>query len=149
MIGCGPQDIGSAHCTLGVRTPQTPKSQAPSAAPPPFRGPRPRLQELLDHCNAHPEELDRVARARAQLADVKGVMLQSIEKVLERGDRIELLVEKTDALRFQADDFHRQGRQLRRDLWLRDARLKLAAAAAVTALLFVTWLTVCHGFTCR
>lgn len=110
----------------------------------------PRLQELLDDGNAHPEELDRVAKTRAQLNEVKGVMMEGIEKVLERGDRIELLVEKTDSLRFQAEDFHRQGRQLRRELWLRDAKLKLAAAAAASAVLLVAgWLTVCHGFTCR
>ncbi len=37
----------------------------------------------------------------AQVDEVKGIMVDNIEKVLERGEKIELLVDKTDNLRFQ------------------------------------------------
>ena len=33
--------------------------------------------------------------------EVKNIMVDNIEKVLERGEKIELLVDKTDNLRFQ------------------------------------------------
>ena len=33
--------------------------------------------------------------------EVKNIMVENIEKVLERGEKIELLVDKTDNLRFQ------------------------------------------------
>ena len=36
-----------------------------------------------------------------QVNEVKDVMVENIEKVLERGERIELLVDKTDVLRNQ------------------------------------------------
>lgn len=39
--------------------------------------------------------------------EVKSVMVQNIEKVLERGERIELLVDKTDSLKFQVC-YHQQ-----------------------------------------
>ena len=39
--------------------------------------------------------------------------MDNIEKVLDRGEKIEVLVDKTEALRFQADNFHKQGRALR------------------------------------
>ncbi len=32
---------------------------------------------------------------------MKNIMVENIEKVLERGEKIELLVDKTDNLRFQ------------------------------------------------
>ena len=38
----------------------------------------------------------------AQVSEVKNIMVDNIEKVLERGEKIELLVDKTDNLRFQA-----------------------------------------------
>ena len=36
-----------------------------------------------------------------QVDEVKNIMVDNIEKVLERGEKIELLVDKTDNLRFQ------------------------------------------------
>jgi vesicle-associated membrane protein 72 len=33
--------------------------------------------------------------------EVKNIMIENVEKVLERGEKIELLVDKTDDLRFQ------------------------------------------------
>lgn len=37
-----------------------------------------------------------------QVDEVKNIMVENIERVLERGEKIELLVDKTDNLRFQA-----------------------------------------------
>ena len=36
-----------------------------------------------------------------QVDEVKNIMVDNIERVLERGEKIELLVDKTDNLRFQ------------------------------------------------
>lgn len=36
-----------------------------------------------------------------QVDEVKNIMVENIEKVLERGEKIELLVDKTDDLRYQ------------------------------------------------
>lgn len=43
-----------------------------------------------------------------QVDEVKSVMVQNIEKVLERGERIELLVDKTDSLKFQVCIYDRE-----------------------------------------
>nr|GEY91704.1 vesicle-associated membrane protein 727 [Tanacetum cinerariifolium] len=45
--------------------------------------------------------------------------------VLDRGEKIELLVDKTENLQFQADSFQRQGRSLRRKMWLQNLQMKL------------------------
>jgi vesicle-associated membrane protein 7 len=54
---------------------------------------------------------------------VKNVMVQNIDRVLERGEKIELLVDKTDALQGEAFRFKRQARQLKQQLWWRNIRL--------------------------
>lgn len=41
------------------------------------------------------------ALSLVQVDEVKNIMVDNIEKVLERGEKIELLVDKTDNLRFQ------------------------------------------------
>ncbi|KAK4344679.1 hypothetical protein RND71_034855 [Anisodus tanguticus] len=54
------------------------------------------------YCVDHPDEISKLAKVKAQVSEVKGVMMESIEKVLVRGKKIELLVDKTENLRLQA-----------------------------------------------
>ena len=51
------------------------------------------------HADPH---LKQTSKCRAHAGyEVKNIMVDNIEKVLERGEKIELLVDKTDNLRFQ------------------------------------------------
>ncbi|MCL7037001.1 hypothetical protein MKW94_018256, partial [Papaver nudicaule] len=68
--------------------------------------------------------------------------------VLDRGEKIELLVDKTENLQFQADSFQRQGRQLRRKMWLQNFQLKLMVGGGIIALIIILWLMICKGFKC-
>lgn len=70
-------------------------------------------------------------------------MIDNIEKVLERGDRLTLLVEKTTNIQGNAVRFRRQSRRYRNTLWWRNFKL-----TSVSLTIFVyTWLfrfTPCH-----
>ena len=44
-------------------------------------------------------------------------MVDNIEKVLERGEKIELLVDKTDSLNQQSVRFKKHSSQLRQAMW--------------------------------
>ncbi|KAL5865288.1 hypothetical protein ACOSQ3_002802 [Xanthoceras sorbifolium] len=46
-------------------------------------------------------EVSKLAKVKAQVSEVKGVMMENIEKVLDRGEKSELLVDKTENLRSQ------------------------------------------------
>nr|AFK47779.1 unknown [Medicago truncatula] len=65
----------------------------------------PKLKEHMQYCVDHPDEISKLAKVKAQVSEVKGVMMENIEKVLDRGEKIELLVDKTDNLHHQAQDF--------------------------------------------
>ncbi|KAJ7970588.1 Vesicle-associated membrane protein [Quillaja saponaria] len=108
----------------------------------------PRLKEHMEYCMNHPEEISKLSKLKAQITEVKGIMMDNIEKVLDRGEKIELLVDKTENLQFQADSFQRQGRQLRRKMWLQNLRMKLIVGGTVLALFIILWLAVCGGFKC-
>lgn len=69
----------------------------------------PRLQAQMDYCMANPHEISKIADVKRQVNDVKNIMSDNIEKVLNRGEKIELLVDKAEGLRGQADNFRRQG----------------------------------------
>lgn len=108
----------------------------------------PRLRDHMQYCVDHPEELSKLTKVKAQVSEVKGVMMENIEKVLDRGEKIELLVDKTENLRDQAQDFRSTGTQLRRKMWLQNMKVKLIVLGIIIALILIIVLSVCHGFNC-
>ncbi len=42
---------------------------------------RPRLKEHMEYCTQHPEEMDKMAKIKSQVAEVKGIMMENIEQV--------------------------------------------------------------------
>lgn len=103
----------------------------------------PVLANLMAHYSQS-SSADAISRTRAAVADVKNIMVENIEKVLDRGERIELLVHKTDALQSQAFSFRRELRQLKNQMWWQRAKLTVAIIAV---LLLIMYLIVC--FTCN
>ncbi|KAJ1269641.1 hypothetical protein BS78_07G227300 [Paspalum vaginatum] len=108
----------------------------------------PRLKDHMQYCVNHPEEINKLSKVKAHLSEVKGIMMDNIEKILDRGEKIELLVGKTETLQSQADSFHRHGRELRRKMWLQNLRFKLMVGGGIAALVLILWLMVCRGFKC-
>jgi len=43
--------------------------------------PRPKLKDQMQYCVDHREELNKLAKVEAQITEVKGVMVDNIEKV--------------------------------------------------------------------
>ncbi|KAG2325014.1 hypothetical protein Bca52824_007742 [Brassica carinata] len=97
---------------------------------------------------SHPEEMSKLSKLKAQITDVKGIMMDNIEKVLDRGEKIELLVDKSENLQFQADSFQRQRRQLRRKMWIQSLQMKLMVGGAVLFFILIVWIVACGGFKC-
>lgn len=57
------------------------------------------------------------------LTDSKDIMVQNIDSILQRGERLDLLVDKTDTLAGQAYAFRRGARSVRRQQWWRNVRI--------------------------
>ena len=69
------------------------------------------LKKQMDFYNTNPAA-NNIERVKNQIDEVKDVMVENIEKVLERGEKIELLVDKTDRLNQQAFKFEKTSRQV-------------------------------------
>ncbi|XP_006349936.1 putative vesicle-associated membrane protein 726 isoform X1 [Solanum tuberosum] len=107
-----------------------------------------KLKEHMKYCCDHPEEISKLSKVKAQVSEVKGVMMENIEKVLDRGEKIELLVDKTDNLRSQAQDFRQQGTKIRRKMWYENMKIKLVVFSIILVLILIIILSVCPGFKC-
>lgn len=79
---------------------------------------------------------DELTNAQNQLAQVKDIMVQNVEQILSRGERIELLVDKTDNMASQATAFRRGARTVRRQMWWKNTRiLGLSVVVAIVSTL--------------
>lgn len=91
----------------------------------------PVIAQLMNTYNTSPPT-DELSRAQNELAQVKDIMVQNVEQILSRGERIELLVDKTDNMANQATAFRRGARTVRRSMWWKNTRV--LALSVVVAL---------------
>ncbi|CAN1327653.1 Putative vesicle-associated membrane protein 726 [Linum perenne] len=87
----------------------------------------PKLKEHMQYCVDHPEEISKLAKVKAQVSEVKGVMMENIEK---------------------AQDFRSTGTQIRRKMWLQNMKIKLIVLGILVALILIIVLSICKGFNC-
>ncbi|GIJ92068.1 hypothetical protein Asppvi_011043 [Aspergillus pseudoviridinutans] len=94
------------------------------------------LRSLLQTYNTAPPS-DSLASARREIDSVRDIMTENIERVLERGERIDLLVDKTDRLGGSAHDFRVRSRGLRRRMWWKNIKLMVLLAVVVVFLVYL------------
>ncbi|EAS28589.1 vesicle-associated membrane protein [Coccidioides immitis RS] len=94
------------------------------------------LRALLQQYNTAPPS-DSLASARKEIDNVRDIMTENIERVLERGERIDLLVDKTDRLGSSARDFRVRSRDLRRRMWWKNVKLMALLAVVVLFLIYL------------
>ena len=80
---------------------------------------------------------DAISNVQAEIENVRGIMTENIERVLERGERIDLLVDKTDRLGAGAHDFRMRSRGLRRRMWWKNVKLMVLLGVVVIFLLYL------------
>jgi vesicle-associated membrane protein 7 len=80
---------------------------------------------------------DAIGNVQEEIESVRGIMTENIERVLERGERMDLLVDKTDRLGVGAHDFRVRSRGLRRKMWWKNVKLMVLLAFVVVFLLYL------------
>lgn len=91
---------------------------------------------MVDYGTTRAGQDDALTNVRREIDDVRGIMTRNIEGLLERGERIDLLVDKTDRLGGSAREFRVRSRGLKRTMWWKNVKL-MALLAVVLALIVV------------
>ncbi|KAJ9476881.1 putative Protein transport protein SEC22 (putative) [Pseudozyma hubeiensis] len=96
------------------------------------------LVALVKQFNSDPQAVDPIAQAKNELAGAKDIMTQNVEQILSRGERIELLMDRTDNAANQSMAFRRRAVGLRRQMWWKNAKVMgLAGFSGLVFLLFL------------
>jgi len=88
-------------------------------------------------------KVDTVSRVRSEVEGLRDIMVDSIERVLERGERLELLVQKTENMSESAFVFKRGATQLKRTMWWKNAKTTSLVVALVIGLFYLLAAIIC------
>ncbi|TYI76225.1 hypothetical protein E1A91_D06G061600v1 [Gossypium mustelinum] len=109
------------------------------------------LCQQMDHFSRNPN-VDRLNRLKGEMNQVQSVLIDNIEKALERGDRLALLVEKAITMQqpMQGNNstvaLKRKARSYKNVIWWRDC--KFTATLMLLFLLTIVYVSlafVCNG----
>lgn len=96
------------------------------------------LRQLMAHQGStEAGQRDALAAARREVDGAREVMTESIERVLERGERIDTLVDKTGRLGGNARDFRVRSRGLSRRMWWKNVKLMVILALVLLLLAYL------------
>ncbi|KAI9831493.1 MAG: Protein arg-6, mitochondrial [Phylliscum demangeonii] len=80
---------------------------------------------------------NRTAALQAQIDDTVGVMRENINKVSQRGERLDSLQDKTDNLAVSAQGFRRGANRVRKQMWWKDMKMRMCLIIGIILLLLV------------
>lgn len=103
------------------------------------------LQQTMRHYNGEGGDggNDQIKKIDRQLADVRSVMVQNIEKMMERGEKIELLVDKADHMKHTAFKFRRNAQRRHWQEWWNGVKMKLLIALVILIVIYIVIATFC------
>jgi len=106
---------------------------------------REELQFLLERYNS--PDVDRVASMMAKVQHINDHLMESIDKILERQEKIELLVSRSQVLSESASSFRRDAEQLRRLVWWGNVKKMALLISIVVLVILVIAMASCGGIT--
>uniref|UniRef100_A0A9J8A3Z8 Vesicle-associated membrane protein 4 n=1 Tax=Cyprinus carpio carpio TaxID=630221 RepID=A0A9J8A3Z8_CYPCA len=80
---------------------------------------------------------DKIRQVQSQVDEVIDVMQENISKVIERGERLDELQDKSESLSDNASAFSSRAKHLHRRMWWKDMKMKMIIALVVVILLLI------------
>ncbi|KAH9258149.1 hypothetical protein BASA81_003712 [Batrachochytrium salamandrivorans] len=94
------------------------------------------LMAKYNQADGDGDEDEVVQRVRGQLEDVKDVMRTNIDSLLNRGERIDLLVESTERLTQASFKFQESATRLKDQMWWEKTKYRVLGGSVVLLLVF-------------
>eukprot|EP01117_Protostelium_nocturnum_P012250 TRINITY_DN4504_c0_g1_i2.p1 TRINITY_DN4504_c0_g1~~TRINITY_DN4504_c0_g1_i2.p1 ORF type:complete len:222 (+),score=37.48 TRINITY_DN4504_c0_g1_i2:45-668(+) len=93
------------------------------------------LSNQMDYFTHNPSS-DKIELVKKKLESTHSIVIENIEKVMQRNEKAELLIGKTEAVAEQASKFKSQSEKLKWVIWKKNAKF----AAGLLGFFFLLWL---------
>ncbi|KAH6660418.1 synaptobrevin-domain-containing protein [Truncatella angustata] len=101
---------------------------------------------MVDYGTTSGGQQDAITNVQKEMDDVRGIMTKNIEGLLERGERIDLLVDKTDRLGGSAREFRVRSRGLKRQMWWKNVKLMAMLSFVLVLIILAIVIAVKNTF---
>jgi len=91
------------------------------------------------------QDPDRIASLREEVDQVKDIMVANIDSIVERGEKLDLLVDKTENLSSNAVTFKTTSTRLARAMWWKNIKMTVAVAVVVIVVIYFIVSMSCGG----
>ncbi|XP_060580409.1 vesicle-associated membrane protein 7-like [Ruditapes philippinarum] len=88
---------------------------------------------------------DKLENAKGQVEELKGIMVRNIDQIADRGERLELLVDKSEDLSANAITFKKTSRNLARSLWWKNIKITIIIAVIIIVVIYFIVSAACGG----
>lgn len=92
---------------------------------------------MVEQGSTYAGQQDALRTAQREIDGVREIMTENIERVLERGEHMSVLVDKTGRLGENARDFRVRSRTLKRRMWWKNVKLMVLLCLVVIFLIYL------------
>lgn len=86
-----------------------------------------------------------ITKVQSEIDDLKQIMVKNIDTLSQRGERLELLVDKAEDLTNQSTQFQRQSRELRRAMFWKNVKMYLVIGLIGFVIFWIILSISCGG----
>ncbi|CAM9519513.1 LOW QUALITY PROTEIN: vesicle-associated membrane protein 7-like [Lethenteron reissneri] len=88
---------------------------------------------------------ERLSQVQGQVDELKGIMVKNIDLIADRGEKLELLIDKTENLVDSSVTFKRSSRNLARAMCMKNLKLTLLLAIVAIVIIYFIVSAACGG----
>ncbi|XP_046394531.1 vesicle-associated membrane protein 7 [Ischnura elegans] len=93
------------------------------------------------------QDIDMISRVRGELDEITQILVENIDNVTMRGEKLELLVNKTEDLSSNAVSFRKTSRNLARTMFWKNVKIYLVIGIVILVVIYFIISIACGGLT--
>lgn len=105
---------------------------------------KPILQEWMGKFN-NKAEVDKLTSLKKELSELEEQALTNMDKVIQRGEKIEILVKKSETLADQSYDMRDTSRKVKNKMWWKNKKVMIGIVVVILVVLTVVIIIATSG----
>lgn len=107
-----------------------------------------RIKDHAPHLERKGPVAGKIQEVKDKMSEVRVVMVNNIARVIDRGERLDDVLVKSDSLASTAQLFKRTATRLRNRMWWQNVKMWIALGAVLLVVVFAVFLAACRGVAC-
>lgn len=90
-------------------------------------------------------QADNLSKVQGELDELRGIMVKNIDTIAQRGERLELLIDKAEDLNTSSLTFKKSSKGLARAMWWKNVKITIILVVVIILVLYFIISAACGG----